>query len=105
MPITLAKTLQSVPYTFYITTAARLFDAGGTAFVEIKQKFYQSKSHFDDGFVHIVEKDVKITNEQRVATIRLLLRTDYKEALSVVENFLVNNVGYYQGGIVINGEI
>jgi hypothetical protein len=104
MPISLPKVLQGTSYTLYIITEIGLFLTPVES-IRIKQRFYQSKGHYDDGFVPIILKEVTVTNQQRVNTIKLLLRENYAEALSVAENFLVNNVPYYEGGTVINGVI
>lgn len=104
MPIVLNKTLQGKTYTLYIISSARLQGSEGVA-VEIQQTIYESKGHFDDGFLPIIKRDVLVTNQQRVNTIKTLLRQDYEEAISIIENFLVNNVPYYQGGSIVNGEV
>lgn len=104
MAIELIKTLQGKDYILYIVTNMRL-EASTESAIEIHQKIYESKGHFDDGFVPIILKNVVVTNQQRVNTIKLLLGQNYDEAISVVENFLVNNVAYYQGGTVSNGEV
>lgn len=98
MPIQLAKTLQTVDYTLYIITD---IDLPGSDRVLINQRIYQSKGHFDDDFLPIILKRQVITNQARVNTIRMLIRTNYDEAINAVETFLTANVPYYQGGVVV----
>lgn len=104
MPIQLSKTLQGVTYLLYITTEIKVErQQDNLHSVRVVQLFYESKGHFDDSFLPIIRKEITITNQQRVNSIIALLRDSYSEALSVAENFLVNNVAYYQGGTVVNG--
>ena len=103
MPITLAKELQGVMYSLYILTQIRLHPSETS--VDITQVMYQSKGHFDDNFLPIIRREVTITNPQRVNTIKTIIKQDYKEAIYIVENFLVSNVGYYDGGVVTNGVV
>lgn len=104
MAIQLSKTLQGTTYTLYIITQLALRQ-GEQETIRVAQDFYESKGHFDDDFLPIIRKEVTVTNQQRVNSIKLLLRENYAEALSVAENFLVNNVAYYQGGTVVNGVV
>jgi hypothetical protein len=102
--IILNKTLQGVTYDLYIKTDMRL-DTSTPEKVSVVQHFYTSQGHFDDGFLPIIRRELVITNQQRVNSIKLLLRESYKEAINVAENFFVNNVAFYQGGTVVNGEV
>jgi len=102
MAIILHKILQDQVFDLYMKTEIALTNQNN---VRVVQKVYESKGHFEDDFLPIILKSTVVSNAQRVNTIKLLLANDYEEAVSVVENFLVNNIPYYNGGVLENGEI
>lgn len=102
MAIILRKILHEQVYMLYIKTEIALTAQDN---IRVVQKIYESKGHFDDEFVPIIVRAVVVSNPQRVNTIKLLLKASYAEAVSVVENFLVNNAPYYTGGTLENGEV
>lgn len=99
MPIILRKTLQTVVYDLYIVTDINLTPNG----VQLLQNFFQSKGHFNDDFLPIIRKRLNIQNQNIIRVIRALIGENQKAALLAIENFMVQNIPYYQGGIVENG--
>lgn len=99
MAISLTKTLQSVSYTFYIRTTVQQHIPG--AMVVTIEKFYQSLGHYNDSFVPIIEKQHVIT----AANVLSIMENNYPGNdtiyIPAIEQYLVQAVGYYQGGAVV----
>lgn len=101
MSITLSKTLQSRSYVLYIRSELKLVDRDNS--INLIQDIYESKGHYDDGFLPIIRKRLQTNNINIVRIVRSLVTNDLSSAILAVETFLVQNVPYYQGGSVANG--
>lgn len=101
MSIQLDKTLQGVAYSLYIKTDLNISEENRKIY--LTQDIYTSKGHFDDGFLPIIRRRLDTGNVNIIRIVRALLREDRSAALLAIETFLVQNIAYYQGGIVENG--
>src|SRR5260221_14440353 len=95
MAIALAKTLQSVAYTLYITT--EILYVGGV--IATKQLVYQSSGHHSDGFVPMVVRYEVVSDATMLSSFNSA--SDYAVAVGLVEAYLVANVSYYSGGSLV----
>lgn len=101
MSIILQKTLQGVVYTLYIKTTVNLSEENKRIY--LIQNIWQSKGHFTDDFLPIIRRNLDTANTNIISVIRALLKDNHTAAILAIETFLVQNIPYYEGGIVENG--
>lgn len=99
MAISLAKTLQTVSYTLYIVSSIKLISP--SSHIQVSQNVYESSGHRTDSFLPIISKTVTITDSTAISAIVALLGPNYPGAITLAEQYLVDNVAYYSGGTVV----
>lgn len=97
MAIRLVKTLQTVNYTLYIKTTVQLLTQES---VSVRLKFYQSQGHYQDDFLPIIEKQVTITADNVLQIMQAFYPGNEQIYTQAIEQYLVQAVGYYQGGAI-----
>ncbi len=101
MAIVVSKTLQGVEYMLYFTTEVKQTE-GDT--IRLVLTGYQSEGHFNDDFLPIIQKSPVVKNKNRAESVIALYEKNYKEAVELIESFLVGNVPYFVGGVVKGDE-
>lgn len=98
MAISLAKTLQTVSYTLYITTELLFVDV---TMVASKQLGYQSSGHHSDNFMPMLQRTEVVTDAAILSVVLPMYISNPSGAIAAYETWLVGNVGYYSGGSVV----
>lgn len=97
MAIQLAKTLQTIAYTFYIKCNVAAFQP---LVVVLEEKAYQSAGHYTDGFVPMIVRREIITDATVVADFNASYWSDEATSILAVETFLLTQAWYTGGSIV-----
>lgn len=98
MAISLQKTLQGTTYPdLYALTTIQYASA---ILVAVQMVVYESQGHLSDGFVAIISRYENITDSATVATVYANYLTNYAVAVAAIEEYLVDNVAWYEGGTV-----
>lgn len=100
MPITMTKTLQGEEYANLYSLPEPLSDTGG--FVVFDFKVYRTVGHYNDGFTPLLVKREIIMDIPTLTTYRQYRDAgNMPAALQAVEEYVVSQSGFYQGGTVV----
>lgn len=98
MAITLTKTLQGTEYADLYSVCEPMTDIGTLAVFGCK--VYQSEGHYNDGFLPLVSKQEVVTDSSTLTTYRSFVPTDMPAAIATIEQYIVTQPGFHQGGTV-----
>jgi hypothetical protein len=99
MPITITKTLQGDVYNNLYSLPEPLADTGG--FVVFDFKVHRTVGHYNDGFTALLVRREIIMDVPTLETYRQFRDAgNMPGALGVIENYVVTQSGFHQGGTV-----
>lgn len=97
MAITLDKTLQGNDYALHFISSVSVVNA---SLVLVDMLGYTSIGHYNDSFVPMVKKVEQITDPTFLASYNSVVYTNQTAAQTLLENYIVQNIPYYAGGVV-----
>ena len=102
MPILLTKTLQGTEYDLYVLVMD-LMPITDMNIISVTVKFWESQGHYEDYFLPMLMKGEMIYGDS--STDLPILDSsgilDYMANYNYVEQYLVDMIEYYSGGIII----